>query len=499
MTGNTLIYRGSLKSCNYRCSYCPFSKRRTSARELEQDRAQWFSFLQSFPGQAAASGIRALLIAPYGEALIHPWYWEGLAHISACQNIDAVGAQTNLSFPLESSLSRFTEHGGIQKKLRLWATFHPEMTTAEAFANQCRRLFAAGISLCAGAVGVPKHKNLIQTLRRILPAEIYLWINKMDGLGRPYTDEEQSAFLQIDPYFLRELAPVPSDKAQCAGRLFLEGNGSTRTCNISPPLPARSKIPDIPVPLPEPSCSRRLCSCYLAYGGRDNFLNRILFGPYPLFRIPRRPKAVFLDIEGTLLVQQKPGRPAQIPKNILAGIKALSLENIPLYFATTLPLREACKRCRPVWDLFSGGIFAGGAHIVQNTQNRELYYYLDQTDLSKLSALEQNLHFCTLTYAHQGRPYKITLHRARHNPWRPEEIQALEQTIPWLRSPNIRYFTEQNCLQILSAKADKAAGVRTVCSWLNISPREAAAAGDAPEEAGMLKLSREPPYHHLST
>ena len=233
MTGNTLIYRGSLKSCNYRCSYCPFSKRRTSARELEQDRAQWFSFLQSFPGQAAASGIRALLIAPYGEALIHPWYWEGLAHISACQNIDAVGAQTNLSFPLESSLSRFTEHGGIQKKLRLWATFHPEMTTAEAFANQCRRLFAAGISLCAGAVGVPKHKNLIQTLRRILPAEIYLWINKMDGLKRPYTEEEIRLFQSIDPYFDRELRHVPADERLCFNRLFVEADGKVRRCNIS--------------------------------------------------------------------------------------------------------------------------------------------------------------------------------------------------------------------------------------------------------------------------
>ncbi len=30
-------------------------------------------------------------------------------------------------------------------------------------------------------------------------------------------------------------------------------------------------------------------------------MNQVLFGPYPVLRIPRKAKAVFLDIEGTLL------------------------------------------------------------------------------------------------------------------------------------------------------------------------------------------------------
>ena len=106
MTGKTIVYRGSLKSCNYHCSYCPFSKHRISAAELKKDRAQWFSFIQSFKGHAKSQNIRALLVTPYGEAMIHPWYWEGLALASACQNTDAIGAPTNLSFPLTPSLSR---------------------------------------------------------------------------------------------------------------------------------------------------------------------------------------------------------------------------------------------------------------------------------------------------------------------------------------------------------------------------------------------------------
>ena len=39
-----ILYRGSLKSCNYRCNYCPFSKHPRSERELLRDREQWFRF-----------------------------------------------------------------------------------------------------------------------------------------------------------------------------------------------------------------------------------------------------------------------------------------------------------------------------------------------------------------------------------------------------------------------------------------------------------------------
>ena len=32
-------------------------------------------------------------------------------------------------------------------------------------------------------------------------------------------------------------------------------------------------------------------------------MNRVIFGPYSLFRIPTRPKAAFLDIDKTLILQ----------------------------------------------------------------------------------------------------------------------------------------------------------------------------------------------------
>ena len=40
MNAKTLLYRGSLKSCNYHCSYCPFSKHPQSMRELTIEKEQ---------------------------------------------------------------------------------------------------------------------------------------------------------------------------------------------------------------------------------------------------------------------------------------------------------------------------------------------------------------------------------------------------------------------------------------------------------------------------
>lgn len=196
MNGLELLYRGSLKSCNYRCSYCPFSKHRMSERELIKDREQWEYFVKTVRERAKTMKIRSLMVVPYGEALIHPWYWEGFGAVSSLAGIKAVGAQTNLSFPVLESLECFQKAGGKQEKLYLWATFHPEMTTVETFSGTCRTLAEKGIHLCAGAVGVPQNVGLLRSLRAKLPEEIYLWINRMDGLKRPYTPEETEAFLE---------------------------------------------------------------------------------------------------------------------------------------------------------------------------------------------------------------------------------------------------------------------------------------------------------------
>ncbi len=506
-----LLYRGTLKSCNYRCSYCPFSKHPMSVKELERDKGQWLSFLEDFERRRGTMGVGALMVIPYGEALIHSWYREGLAYLSALSDIDAVGAQTNLSFPVRNFLSDYETAGGELSKLRLWATFHPEMTEVSEFVKKCRELREAGVTLCAGAVGVPENGALLSGLRKELPEDIYLWINKMDGLKRPYTPEEERTFADIDPYFFRELMPTAADVEKCAGRLFVEGNGRMHTCNISKELAVSWKEWE-KTSFPRPQCGRKRCSCFLAYGGREDFLNTMLFGDYPLFRIPRRPKAAFLDVDGTLVFRTAPTdmdgafcsevgageksgmRPFDVekdtyscPADISAGLEALYREKTLLFFATTLPYKEAIRRCHKIRHLFRGGIFAAGAHVLleDGDGKREIFYFLDEDIARYLNLLKQEFSFRILTCRKDGEIYKITLFRSKHKVWTSREAEDVFALLPDEHKGKVRYIIEENCLQIVSAGVNKAEGVKTICRWLGVSPKECFAAGDVGWNSGL--------------
>ncbi len=537
MSQGEVLYRGSLKSCNYHCSYCPFSKHRSSERELERDKREWFRFVESLTdrmggenSQALATeqgGFRALMVAPYGEALIHRWYWEGLAAVSRTERMEAVGAQTNLSFPLEKSLEYYRSAGGRLDKLRLWATFHPEMVCPEDFAQKCRQVWEAGVILSVGAVGAPEYLGSVQRLRALLPKEIYLWINKMDGLRRDYTEAETRAFLELDPYFWQELLPVPAEAEQCRERLFVESDGRMRACNIARVMEGnwygegrgckeegsgqKRCCPDKGATDRKtlPHCGRKVCSCYLAYGGRADYVNQILFGPHPIFRIPRRPKAVFLDIMGTLVpVNNEPGAvPAQafdecrqgdytpgvsrIPPRVRRALETLAGEGTLLFLATTLPVKTARRICQEAGELFSGGVFAGGAHVYAEWENgkREHYYRLECGSLSQIEALKKELGFRILSYRKGEMLYKLTFVRPGKKPWQEKEQNRLEMALEPRFRDKVRWIREEHCLQLVAREATKANGVRMICGWLGIPLSETAAAGDSPEDEEMIGFS----------
>lgn len=483
-----LMYRGSLRSCNYQCSYCPFSKRRSSDRELLKDREQWTKLLGRLEEGAEGGSIRSFLLVPYGEALLHPWYWEGLARISRLPGLRGVGAQTNGSFPVENSLELFCRAGGDLDRLRLWISFHPEMTSVEEFVKTCRQLHRAGVRLCVGGVGVPENLPVLKKLRRELPEELYLWINRMDGMRRAYTEEEAEAFRRIDPYFPRELAMVPADPEECQNRRFLTGDGRVEICNVS----HKGK---------EGQCVSKRCSCYLAYGGRAHFMNRILFGPEPVFRIPRRAKAVFLDICGTLLPGDEARRGVagprargreRIPGWVRSGLEGLKGDGIPLFFATTLPYGEAKRRCREIWPLFSGGVFAGGGHVVirEGGKVQETYYPMDRGVLSAAGSVREIYGGRLFTYRSKAGIYKVTLVREHGRLWGEAEVAKARELL-LEHEKGIRVFAEGECLEIVAEETSKAEGVRRICRQLGIRPEEAAGAGDGAEDQGMMELFQE--------
>ncbi len=283
-----LCYRGSLKSCNYSCSYCPFSKKKTTVKELKQDQEALFRFVKSI--EERYHHVQAVQIVPYGEALIHDYYWEALARLSSVSNIQAIGAQTNASFSVDRKLEVFYISGGERSKLRLWLSFHPSMISLEKFLKQCELLEKSHISYCVGAVGMMENLPLIQQLRSQLPEHIYMWINKPDiskyNTSYKPTMEEVEAFLKVDPYYTLECRHYPAREEFCAEYAFVEADGSVKLCNISQTVLGNWYQDSKETDDMEKHCNKKECNCYLAYCRRKDDERLQDFGLFPMFRIP---------------------------------------------------------------------------------------------------------------------------------------------------------------------------------------------------------------------
>ncbi|HBP23127.1 MAG TPA: radical SAM protein, partial [Planctomycetes bacterium] len=117
MSELTLLYRGSLISCNYGCDYCPFAKRRETRAEMERDRGEVERFVAWVKGEGQAHRLR-ILFTPWGEGLVRPWYQQALAELSRLEHVARVAIQTNLACGLS-----WTEDAD-RDALALWATYH---------------------------------------------------------------------------------------------------------------------------------------------------------------------------------------------------------------------------------------------------------------------------------------------------------------------------------------------------------------------------------------
>lgn len=152
---------------------------------------------------------------------------------------------------------------------------------------------------------------------------------------------------------------------QCPGRLFVESDGRMRRCTISAPPEGNWYDTGGTETLP---CRKKACTCYLAYGGRMDCEERTAFGRWPLFRIPWSPRAVFLDLDGTLIPKNGRAEDRLLPPPGISGewLDFFKRESRTrsLFLATSLPWKEATAKCRSILPYISGGVFAGGAHVV---------------------------------------------------------------------------------------------------------------------------------------
>ena len=232
-----------------------------------------------------------LLSFPTGEALIHRYYREGIIQLAALPQVTGISCQTNLSFPAGEWLDELRTAPELINKIKIWASFHPEMTSVERFVHQLHTLHNAGIQVCAGAVGNPLAKNILADLRNTLSPDIYLFINAMQGLKSPLSNEDIRFFTQLDNLFEYDLRNAPAQWENCSGgrsACFIDWKGDIFACPRSKVKIGnlyRSQKLDTSL-----SCQRKVCDCYIAFSNLTN---------HPLHSIMG--KGTFLDTDKPLI------------------------------------------------------------------------------------------------------------------------------------------------------------------------------------------------------
>jgi sulfatase maturation enzyme AslB (radical SAM superfamily) len=277
----TILYRGSLMSCNYGCEYCPFAKRQQSAAELEIDKQgleRFTDWIAQHPQHQFS-----ILFTPWGEALIHDWYQQALARLTQMSHVNKAAIQTNLSCQLD-----WVEKCN-KNRLALWTTFHPEWVSRHRFGAKCIELDKRGIRFSVGVVGFPQFKEEIATLRRELPQHIYLWINAVKRELPNLSSEDLNFFKSIDPLFHLNIHHYSSFGHACrAGKsvISVDGDGTMRRCHFIKEPIGNIYDANFEAALFDRVCTNQTCHCHIGYVHLEYLELEKVFGSGILERIP---------------------------------------------------------------------------------------------------------------------------------------------------------------------------------------------------------------------
>ncbi|OBV37855.1 hypothetical protein ASR47_1004130 [Janthinobacterium psychrotolerans] len=277
----SLLYRGTLASCNYACGYCPFAKKQDSRAALARDAREVVRFTNWVARQTRPIGV---LFTPWGEALVRRHYRCAMQALAALPHVRQVALQTNLAGPL-----KWLDGMAGLEKIGLWCTFHPGQTTIARFLERCAHLDAMGVRYSVGVVALHEHYGAIEALRAALPGHVYLWLNAYDRRGPGYYAADDLLWLdKIDPWFAQSRRPVPSRGKGCfAGEaaLSVDGDGELTRCHFLPERLGNLYEDDLADMLQERSCPRFKCDCYIGYAQRKDLPFQTEFGEGVLARI----------------------------------------------------------------------------------------------------------------------------------------------------------------------------------------------------------------------
>lgn len=351
---DTIYYRGAIRSCNYKCGYCPFSKVPFSQCLIEKDSIYLSKFIDYVK---RSENLRTIMIIPYGEAIIHSHYVQAVMQLSKIDFLETICLQTNLSFDIDNFANKMIDQNGNLNKLSFWCTFHPSQTTASEFLIQCKKLLFYGISFSVGTVGDFKQIGEIRKLRKGLPITIYMWVNALKGFSKKYSKSQVAELKKIDPFFELEINNLDCDTTKCdAGRksIFVNYKGDIKYCNLC--KNTYGNLYTEKFHYMEAIASK--CDCYLSYSRRTDLKELAFFGQNKAPRILKKEiKAIFFDIDGTLTNQH-----GVISDSVLKGLEEISKKTM-IILCTSLPYSYVTKKYKKLMGYVSGGIYSNGAYI----------------------------------------------------------------------------------------------------------------------------------------
>lgn len=276
----SILYRGSLSSCNYECHYCPFAKQVDSKAELQQDERELQRFVNWCTRQPFDLSI---FFTPWGEALTRTWYWQAFADLTNSDNIKKVAVQTNLS----CKLSWLADCD--RKKVGIWATYHPSQVGMKKFLSRVKELEELQVACSVGMVGLKEDFSEIENLRSQLPAGVYLWINAYKRIAGYYSPEDVGRLVAIDPHFEINNTRHPSLGEECnTGRsvVTVDGKGDVRRCHFVPNQLGNIYESDIDTMLAERRCPNATCGCHIGYVHMPKLEQERIYADGLLERIP---------------------------------------------------------------------------------------------------------------------------------------------------------------------------------------------------------------------
>lgn len=286
--GLTILYRGTLSSCNYDCPYCPFGKHWESTDEQLEDRRGLERFVEW--SETHDDRELAIFFTPWGEALVRHWYRDAIVRLSHVPHVRKVAVQTNLSCQLDWL------RGAKREKLGFWCTFHPGQTAIDPFLSQCQQLEQLGVRFSVGCVGLREHQAAIAALRERLAPSTYLWVNAYKSDPNYYDQQLLDRFASIDPLFEINTQRHASRGRSCrtgSQAITVDSRGDIRRCHFVDRVMGNlyeARLDELLVSKP---CPNDTCGCHIGYVHLEHLQLDRVFGDGLLERVPRKDSDVF--------------------------------------------------------------------------------------------------------------------------------------------------------------------------------------------------------------